>query len=46
MQSLRERIAGWIAAVLSQPDDAAVRNRVLGQVRELCAQFPAPAEKS
>ncbi len=38
------RIAGWIAEVLTHPDDAGVRQRVHGQVRELCAQFPAPAE--
>jgi glycine hydroxymethyltransferase len=36
-------IAGWIGEVLSQPDDSAVRQRVSGQVRELCQQFPAPA---
>ena len=40
------RIAGWIAEVLTHVDDAAVRERVHGQVRELCAQFPAPAEDS
>jgi glycine hydroxymethyltransferase len=38
------RIAGWIAEVLSQPDDSSVRERVHSQVRELCTQFPAPAE--
>jgi glycine hydroxymethyltransferase len=36
-------IAGWIAEVLSAPHDAAVAQRVGGQVRELCQQFPAPA---
>jgi glycine hydroxymethyltransferase len=39
-----KRIAGWIAEVLAHPDDAAVRDRVRGGVRELCQQFPAPAE--
>jgi glycine hydroxymethyltransferase len=38
------RIAGWIAEVLTHPDDSSVRERVHGQVRELCAQYPAPAE--
>src|SRR5262245_55488087 len=38
------RIAGWMADVLAHPDDAAVRERVCGQVHELCRQFPAPAE--
>ena len=36
-------IAGWIGDVLSAPEDAAARERVRGQVRELCRQFPAPA---
>jgi len=35
-------IAGWIGEVLSQPDDAAVRERVRNEVRELCRQYPAP----
>jgi len=38
------RIAGWIAEVLMHPDDGSVRGQVLGQVKELCAQFPAPTE--
>jgi glycine hydroxymethyltransferase len=38
------RIAGWIAEVLTHVDGAAVRDRVHGQVRELCAQYPAPAD--
>jgi glycine hydroxymethyltransferase len=36
-------IAGWIGAVLAAPEDAAVAQRVRGQVRELGRQFPAPA---
>jgi glycine hydroxymethyltransferase len=36
-------IAGWVGDVLSQPGDGAVQGRVRGQVRELCCQFPAPA---
>jgi glycine hydroxymethyltransferase len=43
-ESEMKRIAGWIADVLTHPDDAAMRERVLGQVRELCTQFPAPAD--
>lgn len=38
-----KRIAGWISEVLARPEDAAVQERVRGQVRELCAHFPAPA---
>jgi glycine hydroxymethyltransferase len=37
-------VATWIAEVLKSPDDAAVRDRVHGRIRELCQQFPAPAE--
>lgn len=39
------RIANWIAEVLARPDDAAMLDRVRGGVRELCGQFPAPAEQ-
>ncbi|MBA4067905.1 MAG: serine hydroxymethyltransferase [Isosphaera sp.] len=38
------RIAGWITEVLAAPADAAVAGRVRAGVRELCRQFPAPAE--
>jgi glycine hydroxymethyltransferase len=37
------RLAGWIGDVLANPVDAAVQARVREQVRELCQQFPAPA---
>jgi glycine hydroxymethyltransferase len=37
------RIAAWIGEVLSNPTDAAVKERVRGRVRELGEQFPAPA---
>jgi glycine hydroxymethyltransferase len=36
-------VGKWIAEVLGKPDDAATLQRVRGQVRELCQQFPAPA---
>jgi glycine hydroxymethyltransferase len=39
------QIAGWMAEVLAAPEDAAVRERVRGRVRELCQQYPAPAEE-
>jgi glycine hydroxymethyltransferase len=35
-------IAGWISDVLGKADDAGVQERVRGQVRELCKQYPAP----
>jgi glycine hydroxymethyltransferase len=37
-------IAGWIGDVLAASEDAAVQARVRGQVRELCQQYPAPAD--
>jgi len=37
------KIAAWIGEVLAKPDDGAIHERVRGQVRELCQQFPAPA---
>ncbi|GIW78568.1 MAG: serine hydroxymethyltransferase [Gemmatales bacterium] len=38
-------IAGWIHAVLSEPDNHAKRERIRGEVRELCQHFPVPAAK-
>ena len=38
-------IAGWISEVLAHPEDAATKERVHGKVRELCEQFPAPANE-
>jgi glycine hydroxymethyltransferase len=35
-------IASWIGEVLAKPEDTAVQERIHGQVRELCQQFPAP----
>jgi glycine hydroxymethyltransferase len=35
-------IAGWVGEVLTSPTDVAVQERVRGQVRDLCRQFPAP----
>ncbi len=37
------QIATWMGQVLAAPEDKGVRERVRGQVRELCRQFPAPA---
>jgi glycine hydroxymethyltransferase len=36
-------IAGWIGAVLANPHDAKLQERIRGQARELGQQFPAPA---
>src|SRR5262245_1765999 len=36
-------IGEWIGEVLASPEDSAVQQRVGGRVRELCQQFPAPA---
>ncbi len=37
------QVAAWIGTALAAPNDAAVAERVRGEVRELCRQFPAPA---
>jgi glycine hydroxymethyltransferase len=37
------QIAAWMGEVLANATDAAVQERVRGEVRELCQQFPAPA---
>jgi glycine hydroxymethyltransferase len=37
-----KRIAAWMDTVLSAPGDEAVAARVAGEVREMCASFPAP----
>jgi glycine hydroxymethyltransferase len=38
-------IGKWITEVLANPTDAATLSRVRGAVRDLCRQFPAPAEQ-
>ena len=37
-----KQIAAWMARVVSAPSDASVHAQVAGEVRELCAKFPAP----
>ena len=37
-----KRVGRWIAEVLASPEDAALLNRVKGEVKDLCEQFPAP----
>jgi glycine hydroxymethyltransferase len=36
------QIAAWMDAVVSAPDDATLHARIAGEIRELCAKFPAP----
>jgi glycine hydroxymethyltransferase len=36
------QIAAWIDEVVAHPEDAGVKARIAGEVRELCARFPAP----
>lgn len=36
------RIGNWIADVVEAPDDEARLDRIAGEVREMCAAFPAP----
>jgi glycine hydroxymethyltransferase len=36
-------IGGWMLAALRAPTDEAVLNRIRGEIRSLCQQFPVPA---
>jgi glycine hydroxymethyltransferase len=36
-------IGGWMLAALRAPTDEAVLNRIRGEIRTLCQQFPVPA---
>ena len=38
-----KRIAEWMLDGLKAPDDARLHTKILGQVFDLCEQFPAPA---
>jgi len=37
-----KQVAAWMAQVVAAPNDTAVHGKVAGEVRELCAKFPAP----
>lgn len=37
-----KHVGRWIAAVVEAPDDDRLQGRVAGEVRDLCASFPAP----
>jgi glycine hydroxymethyltransferase len=37
------QIGRWMLQVLQNPDDAALAQRIRGEVRHLCSQFPVPA---
>jgi glycine hydroxymethyltransferase len=39
------QIAKWITDVIARHDDPTLLDRVRGSVRELCQQYPAPAEQ-
>ncbi len=43
-ESEMRQIAKWITEVIARPGEQAVLDRVRGSVRELCQQYPAPAE--
>src|SRR5439155_17355124 len=36
------QIATWMDRVVSAPSDAALHAKIAGEIRELCAKFPAP----
>ena len=37
-----KQIAAWMAKVVAAPSDASLHAQISGEVRELCAKFPAP----
>jgi glycine hydroxymethyltransferase len=37
-----QQIAAWMDAVVQAPREAALHERISGEIRELCAKFPAP----
>ena len=37
------RIGQWMLSALQNPEDEALLQRIRGEVRQLCQQFPAPA---
>jgi glycine hydroxymethyltransferase len=37
-----KQIAAWMAQVVAAPADTALQAKISGEVRELCAKFPAP----
>jgi glycine hydroxymethyltransferase len=37
-----KQIAAWMDAVIDAPEDADLHSKIAGEVRELCAGFPAP----
>jgi glycine hydroxymethyltransferase len=36
------QIAAWMDQVVAAPEDEALAERIRGEVRDLCASFPAP----
>jgi len=38
-----QSVGQWILQALKAPEDAQVHERIRGQIRELCKQFPVPA---
>lgn len=41
-----KRVAGWMADVIEDPSDDGVIERIAGEVRDLCASFPAPGPQA
>ncbi|MGB7329706.1 MAG: serine hydroxymethyltransferase [Rubripirellula sp.] len=41
-----KRVGGWIASALRGPDDAAMLERIRGEIKDMCEQFPVPAGRN
>lgn len=39
------RIGNWMLEVLKNPEEEALRDRVRGEVREMCEHFPVPSDR-
>lgn len=39
------QIASWIVQILNSPDDAALQQRTLDEVHQLCSRFPVPGHE-
>ena len=41
-KSEMQKLAGWMGEVVAAPEDEKLLQRIAGEVKELCASFPAP----
>ena len=44
-QQAMKTLGGWIVEALKSPDDVDLRQKIRGQVSELCRQYPVPVDR-